>query len=232
MVDVAGNIALVHERLRRAAGACGRDPAEIMLLAVSKGQSRESIRAACGAGQRQFGENYLQESLAKIDALIDTGIVWHFIGALQANKTRAVAEHFAWAHAIDRERVARRLSAQRPAQLPPLNVCIEVRVSDEPGKHGVMPEALPALADAVASLPGLRLRGLMAIPAAVDDPELQRAPFRRLRELRDMLNARGHRLDTLSMGMSGDLEAAIAEGATIVRVGTAIFGPRTAGGPG
>jgi pyridoxal phosphate enzyme (YggS family) len=226
MFDVARNLALVRERVQAAARASGRDPAEITLLAVSKTQPLPTIRAALAADQHLFGENYLQEALDKIRALEGRDIVWHFIGALQANKTRAVAEDFAWVHTIDRERIAQRLSEQRPAELPPLDVCIEVRLSDEPGKHGVPPEDVPALAANIARLPRLRLRGLMTIPAPVEDEQQQRIPFRRLRELRDALNTQGHTLDTLSMGMSGDLEAAIAEGATLVRIGTAIFGPR------
>ncbi|MGH8369372.1 MAG: YggS family pyridoxal phosphate-dependent enzyme [Gammaproteobacteria bacterium] len=228
MLDVARNIALVHERIQAAAYASGRDPGEIALLAVSKTQPTSCIRTALTAGQRLFGENYLQEALDKIRVLAGHDICWHFIGALQANKTRAVAEHFDWVHTVDRERIARRLSEQRPAQSPALNVCIEVRLSDEPDKHGASPEDVPALAASIAQLPRLRLRGLMAIPALSHDAEQQRLPFRRLRELRDALNAQGHTLDTLSMGMSGDLETAIAEGATLIRIGSAIFGPRSA----
>ncbi|MGH8373407.1 MAG: YggS family pyridoxal phosphate-dependent enzyme [Gammaproteobacteria bacterium] len=228
MPDVARNIALLRERVRLVAHACGRDPGEIALLAVSKTQPAASIKAALAAGQHLFGENYLQEGLHKISALKENNIEWHFIGAIQANKTRAVAENFAWAHAVDRERIAQRLSDQRPAELPPLNVCIEVRLTDESSKHGVIPESVPALAACIAGLPRLRLRGLMAIPEPANDVQQQRLPFRRLRELRDQLNSYGHQLDTLSMGMSADLEAAIAEGATLLRIGTAIFGPRAA----
>lgn len=228
MPDVARNINLVRARIRAAAQACGRDPGEIALLAVSKGQPRTAIETALRADQHLFGENYLQEALVKISALEGREVSWHFIGALQANKTRAVAERFAWVHTVNRERIAHRLSEQRPARLPPLNVCIEVKLSDEPAKHGVTPAELPTLAANIARLPNLRLRGLMTIPAVAHDPQQQRIPFRRLRELRDQLNAQGHALDTLSMGMSDDLEAAIAEGATLVRVGTAIFGPRAA----
>lgn len=228
MSDVTHNIALVCERIRTAAHACGRDPGEIGLVAVSKTQPPARIEAALTAGQRLFGENYLQEALPKILALAGRDIVWHFIGAIQANKTRAVAEHFAWAHAVDRERIAQRLSEQRPTALPPLNVCIEVRLSGEPGKHGVAPEQVSGLAASIAGLPRLRLRGLMTIPEPSSDIQRQRLPFRQLRELRDSLNSQGHQLDTLSMGMSGDLEAAITEGATLVRIGTAIFGPRAA----
>jgi pyridoxal phosphate enzyme (YggS family) len=217
----------VRERIARAARAAGRDPAQITLLAVSKTQSAERVRAAADAGQREFGENYVQEALGKIDALADLpGLAWHFIGQLQANKTREVAERFAWVHTVDRERTAARLSAQRPFHAPPLQVLLQVRLADEAGKGGVEPAELADLARAVAALPRLKLRGLMCIPSPVRDPEAQRLPFRRLRELRDGLNQEGLRLDSLSMGMSDDLEAAVAEGATIVRVGTAVFGPR------
>lgn len=228
MPDVPRHIAAVRERIRVAAHACGRNPEEITLLAVSKTQPAAVVEAALAAGQRQFGENYLQEALGKITALRGRGIDWHFIGAVQGNKTRAVAEHFSWVHTIDRERIAKRLSEQRPDNLPPLNVCIEVRLSDEPGKHGAAPAELSALAASIATLPHLRLRGLMTIPAPARDKLQQRIPFRRLRELHDALNAEGHQLDTLSMGMSDDLEAAISEGATLVRIGTAIFGSRAA----
>lgn len=226
MPDVARKLALVQTRIRNTVDACGRDPAEVTLLAVSKSQPASIIDRAYSAGQRCFGENYLQEALDKIAALNGHGIEWHYIGALQANKTRAVAEHFAWVHTVDRARVARRLSEQRPPELPPLNICIEVRLSEEPGKHGTTADEVAELANVIAGLPRLRLRGFMTIPAPAGDQEQQRIPFRRLRELRDTLNARGHVLDTLSMGMSADLEAAIIEGATLVRVGSAIFGPR------
>lgn len=228
MSDVARNIALVRERIGSAARACGRNPDEITLLAVSKGQPAPRISAALEAGQSAFGENYLQEALEKMPAFRNRNVVWHFIGALQANKTRSVAENFAWVQTVDRERIARRLSEQRPADLPPLNVCIEVRLSNEPSKHGALPADVPALAASIATLPRLRLRGLMTIPAPASDRNAQRLPFRQLRELHDRLCAAGHALDTLSMGMSDDLEAAIAEGATMVRIGTAIFGPRAA----
>lgn len=228
MPDVARNIALVRERIGAAARACGRNPDEIALLAVSKGQPPPAITAALDAGQSAFGENYLQEALEKMPAFSGRNVIWHFIGALQANKTRPVAENFAWVQTVDRERIAQRLSEQRPAELPPLNVCIEVRLSDEPSKHGALPEDVPALAAHIAALPRLRLRGLMTIPAPAGDALAQRRPFRQLRELLDRLRAQGHALDTLSMGMSDDLEGAVAEGATMVRIGTAIFGPRTA----
>jgi PLP dependent protein len=181
--------------------------------------------AACG--QREFGENYLQEALDKQAGLRDLPLTWHFIGPIQSNKTRAIAEHFSWVHSVDRLKIAERLSAQRPAGLPPLQVCIEVNVSGEASKGGVTPADLPALAAAVSKLPGLQLRGLMAIPAPTADQAAQRAAFRRVREQFEALRAHGYALDTLSMGMSGDLEAAILEGATIVRIGTALFGERT-----
>lgn len=227
MENVARNLAAVHARMEAAAERAGRDPAAVRLLAVSKTQPTEVLLEAWEAGQREFGENYLQEALPKIAALADRAASWHFIGGLQSNKTRAVAEHFGWVHTLDRESIARRLSDQRPAELPPLHVCLQVNVSSEGSKGGVAPERLPELADVVAGLPRLTLRGLMAIPAPAKDPEAQRAPFRELRELMERMNARGHRMDTLSMGMSDDLEAAIMEGATLIRVGTAIFGVRS-----
>ncbi|MDY0068721.1 MAG: YggS family pyridoxal phosphate-dependent enzyme [Porticoccaceae bacterium] len=227
MTNITANINRVRERLDNAARAAGRDPAAITLLAVSKTQPAASIRAAHAGGLRDFGENYLQEALDKIALLRDLAdIRWHFIGPIQSNKTRAIAEHFAWAHGVDRLKIAERLSQQRPPALPPLNVCLQVNIDGEASKSGVAPEALPALADAVAALPGLRLRGLMAIPAPSDDAAAQRAPFFRLAQQLATLRARLPGLDTLSMGMSDDLEAAIAEGSTLVRVGTAIFGPR------
>jgi PLP dependent protein len=217
----------VRARIARAAEAAGRDPDSVRLLAVSKLQPATMVRAAAAAGQRDFGENYVQEGIDKIDALADLpGLDWHFIGQLQGNKTREVAERFDWVHTVDRERIAARLSAQRPHHAPPLQVLLQVRLADEPGKGGVPPAGTADLARAVAALPGLRLRGLMCIPPPLADPQAQRAPFRQLRELLQQLNAAGHALDTLSMGMSDDLEAAVLEGSTLVRVGTAIFGPR------
>lgn len=227
--SIAQNLATVRARIARAATRAGRDPGSIRLLAVSKAQPLASLAAALEAGQNEFGENYLQQALPKMQALATRReLVWHFIGAVQANKTRPVAENFAWVHTVDRQKIAQRLNDQRPAELPPLNVCIEVNVSGERSKTGVTPQALPAVAALVADLPRLKLRGLMAIPAVETDAEKQRVPFRRLRELRDGLNVRGYRLDTLSMGMSADFEVAIAEGATLVRLGTAIFGARAA----
>lgn len=216
----------VQARIAAAAAAAGRAAADVSLLAVSKTFDADAVRALAACGQRLFGENYVQEALAKQAALAGLPLAWHFIGPIQSNKTRPIAEHFSWVHSVDRLKVAERLSAQRPPDLPRLNVCLEVNVSGEASKGGAAPDELPALADAVARLPGLQLRGLMAIPAPTGDPAAQRAAFRRVRELYEALRARGHALDTLSMGMSADLEAAILEGATMVRVGTALFGER------
>ena len=197
-----------------------------MLLAVSKTFPASRVEEAHRAGQTAFGESYVQEAVRKITSLAGLPLEWHFIGPVQSNKTRAIAEHFHWVHSIEREKVAARLSAARPPHLPPLNVCIQVNVSGETSKSGVAPGTEHALAEAISGLPGLRLRGLMAIPEPGADPTAQRAPYARLREMRDRLADSGYALDTLSMGMSDDLEAAVAEGATIVRVGTAIFGSR------
>ncbi len=215
----------VHERLRKAEESAGRALGSVRLIAVSKTHPAEAIRAAYALGQRDFGENYLQEALDKQKALSDLDIVWHFIGPIQSNKTRLIAEHFDWVHSVDRLKIAERLSAQRPEDLPPLNVCIQVNVSGETSKSGVGFTELPALAQATRNLPRLRLRGLMAIPEPTDDPEEQRAAFRALRVAMHDLGI--SELDTLSMGMSDDLEAAVGEGATMVRIGTAIFGART-----
>lgn len=209
-----------------AAARAGRDPRDIRLLAVSKMQPVPALEAAWSSGQSDFGENYLQEALPKITAFTGRPVTWHFIGALQSNKSREVATHFQWMHTVDRDGIARRLSEQRPDALPPLQLCLQVNVSGESSKGGVVPERVATLADAVAAFPRLALRGLMAIPAPARDFEAQRAPFRVMRELLDDLKRRGHAVDTLSMGMTDDLEAAIAEGATVVRVGTAIFGKR------
>ena len=216
----------VRARIAAAADRAGRDPESVRLVAVSKQQPVEAIAAAAAAGQAEFGENYVQEGVAKIAALRGRPLIWHFIGRLQANKTREVAEHFQWVHTVDRERIASRLDAQRPHFAGPLEVLLQVRLGDEPGKGGAEPEDLPALAEAVVRLPRLRLRGLMCIPPPATDEAGQRVPFRRLRELLEDLNRRGHSLDVLSMGMSDDLEAAVLEGATLVRIGTAVFGPR------
>jgi hypothetical protein len=226
MSTIEKNIAKVAARIREAAQAVDRDPATVGLLAVSKTQPGAAGRAAAGAGVRDFGENYLQEALDKQAELSDLPLTWHFIGPIQSNKTKSIAEHFDWVHSVDRLKIAQRLSDQRPAQLPPLNVCLQVNVSGEASKSGCAPEELRQLAQTVAALPNLRLRGLMCIPAPSDDPAEQRAAFARLRALRDELPLT---LDTLSMGMSQDLEAAIAEGATWVRIGTALFGARDYG---
>ena len=225
MSDLAVRLESVHRRIADAARAAGRDPASVSLLAVSKTFPADAVRAAHAAGQRAFGENYVQESIDKIDALADlrASLEWHFIGPLQSNKTRAVAERYDWVHSIDRLKIAQRLAEQRPAHLPPLNVCVQVNISGEASKSGVAPAEV---ARAVAALPSLRLRGLMAIPEPAADLDAQRVPHRALRTLFDALRADGLPLDTLSIGMSADLEAAVLEGATIVRVGTAIFGAR------
>jgi PLP dependent protein len=226
MSQTAEHLQQVLERIRAAERRYGREPGAVTLLAVSKQQPIEAIRAAAAAGQRCFGENYLQEALPKIEALASEGLEWHFIGPLQSNKTRPVAEHFAWMHSVDRLKIAQRLSEQRPDALPPLNICLQVNISGEASKSGVEPDDLPELAAAVTRLPRLRLRGLMAIPAPSEDFAEQRRACARLRECQERLLGAGQDLDTLSIGMSDDLEAAIAEGATLVRIGTAIFGPR------
>jgi pyridoxal phosphate enzyme (YggS family) len=228
MDTIEKRLQAVKSRIARACAAHRRDPRDIVLVAVSKTFSPDAVRAAHAAGQRDFGENQVQEAVAKLEALADLDLVWHFIGPIQSNKTRPVAERFAWVHSIDRLKIAERLSAQRPERLPPLQACIQVNVSGEATKSGAAPEAAPALARAVALLPRVRLRGLMAIPEPTDDPALQRRRFEDLRALKDRLGAQGLALDALSMGMSDDLEAAIAAGATMVRVGTAIFGARSA----
>lgn len=220
------NVRAVRERIRLAAARSGRDVDSITLLAVSKTHSAELIRAAAAEGLEHFGESYVREALPKIEALQGLDLTWHFIGQLQANKTRPVAEHFAWVHGVDRLRIAERLSAQRPFHAPPLNVCIQVNVAGEGTKGGVDPADLPALAAAVAALPRLNLRGLMCIPPPEQDEARQRHWFAVTARLFETLQVPGTTLDTLSMGMSADLEAAIEEGATIVRVGTALFGRR------
>ncbi|HEY2676437.1 MAG TPA: YggS family pyridoxal phosphate-dependent enzyme [Steroidobacteraceae bacterium] len=215
----------VRSRIQGAALAAARDPGTVTLVAVTKAQTAETVRMAATAGVTDFGENYLQEALGKMDGLADLPLRWHFIGAIQSNKTRAIAERFHWVHSVDRLRLAQRLSEQRPFHAPPLNVCIQVALTPEPNKGGVEPAALAALAAAVAGLPRTRLRGLMCLPPPLE-AAAQRANFARMRGLLAELNAGGLKLDTLSMGMSGDFESAIAEGATLVRVGTALFGPR------
>jgi len=225
--SIALRLAAVRERVAAAAVAAGRDPAEIRIVGVSKRQPLASVRAALAAGLEDFGENFLQEALEKMDGLGPSPARWHFIGALQSNKTAAVAERFDWVHSVDRAKLAERLSRQRPAALPPLNVCVQVQIGDEDSKAGAAPGEAGDLARRVAALPGLRLRGLMAIPPPETDPARQRAWCRQLAALHAQLRAGGLALDTLSMGMSDDLEAAVAEGANLVRIGTAIFGPRS-----
>jgi len=226
MDAINANLQAVKARIARAAAAAGRDANDVALVAVSKTFDAAAVRAAYAAGQRAFGENYAQEALEKMAALADLSIEWHFIGPIQSNKTRAIAEHFDWAHGVDRLKIAARLAAARPVGRTPLQVCIEVNLGGETGKSGVAPEQALTLARAVRELPGLRLRGLMAVPPAGGDAAQQRRWFAQLRRLKEEIAAAGIALDTLSIGMSNDLEAAIAEGATLVRVGTAIFGTR------
>jgi len=223
---LAANTRAVLSQIADAARQAGRNPDDITLIGVSKGQPAAAVAAAQLAGISHFGENYVQEGVAKIAALGHEGFTWHFIGQLQSNKTRVVAEQFDWVHTVDRLKVAERLSEQRAFHGPPLNICLQVRLVDEPGKGGIEPDALPDIARAVIALPRLRLRGLMCIPPASDEATVQRGYFARLRGLSDTLQAQGIAMDTLSMGMSADFEAAILEGATQVRIGTAIFGAR------
>lgn len=227
MTTLHKRLETLQAQVRRTAERFARDPDAVNVLAVSKTRSAAEIRELAAAGQRRFGENYLQEALHKIEALAELHLEWHFIGALQSNKTRAVAESFAWVHTVDREKIARRLNDQRPDDLPPLNVCIQVNISGEPSKSGTDAQGLSALAAAVRGLPRLHLRGLMALPAPAQEFAEQRRAFHRLRCLFEELNASGADLDTLSMGTSDDFQAAIAEGATLVRIGTALFGPRS-----
>ncbi|VVO41010.1 YggS family pyridoxal phosphate-dependent enzyme [Pseudomonas fluorescens] len=226
MSTIADNIALVQTRIQAAALAAQRDANSVHLLAVSKTKPAEALREAYAAGIRDFGENYLQEALGKQLELADLPLSWHFIGPIQSNKTRAIAENFAWVHSVDRLKIAQRLSEQRPAELPPLNICIQVNVSGEASKSGCTPADLPALASAINALPRLKLRGLMAIPEPTEDRAVQDAAFAAVQHLQASLNLS---LDTLSMGMSHDLESAIAMGATWVRIGTALFGARDYG---
>ena len=228
MGSIGSNLQEVKRRIARACAEAGRDAQNVTLLAVCKTFDACAVQQAFNAGQRAFGENYVQEALDKIGALgaLRSQIEWHLIGPLQSNKTRPVAEAFDWVHSVDRLKIAERLSAQRPAALPPLQLCLQVNISSEASKSGLAPADVLAVAQAVAALPHVRLRGLMAIPEAAADADAQRAPHRALRELMAALNAHGLALDTLSMGMSADLEAAVAEGATLVRVGSAIFGTR------
>lgn len=230
MSTIEQNLQAVRDSIAQAAADAQRAPADVTLLAVSKTFGADAVLAAMRAGQAAFGENYLQEALDKIafvkEAAPQQAPAWHFIGPIQSNKTRPIAEHFDWVHTVEREKIAARLSEQRPAGLPDLNICLQVNISGEASKSGVTPAELPALARAVAQLPRLRLRGLMAIPEPETDLALQRLAFAQLRALYEQLKAEGLALDTLSMGMSADLRAAVLEGATIVRVGSAIFGSR------
>lgn len=226
MSRIAENLTQVRQQLRKSAENAQRNTADITLLAVSKTRPADDLRIAYQSDQRHFGENYLQESLDKINELSDLAIVWHFIGPLQSNKTKAVAENFAWVHTIDRLKIAQRLSKQRPSDLAPLNICIQVNISEEKSKSGCLPSELTQLAQDISQLPNISLRGLMAIPKATDDPAEQLAAFAKMKSLQLELQALHPHLDTLSMGMSGDMDAAVSQGATIVRIGTAIFGKR------
>ncbi len=226
MIRVTENLPVIRDLLASAAIEAGRDPDSVHLLAVGKRQPLERVVELAAAGHRQFGENQVQEALEKMPDLEDFPITWHFIGTLQSNKTKAVATHFDWVHTVDRVKIARRLSNQRPEEMGDLNICLEVNIDNEPSKSGARPDEVEALARACLELPRLRLRGLMCLPAIRDNTEEQRKPFAKLRRLKDQLAESGIEMDTLSMGMSGDFKAAIIEGATIVRVGTALFGPR------
>jgi pyridoxal phosphate enzyme (YggS family) len=227
MHKIDDKLAKVTARIHQAAIAAGRNPQTVQLIAVSKTQPAQALADAYAWGQRAFGENYLQEALDKQVQLADlAGIEWHFIGPIQSNKTRLIAEHFDWVHSLDRLKIAQRLHEQRPASLPPLNICVQVNIDDETTKSGVSLAELPVLVQAIAPLNRLQLRGLMAIPAATNNIDQQRVAFAKLRMALEALNQQGYALDCLSMGMSGDMEAAIAEGATFVRVGTDIFGAR------
>jgi pyridoxal phosphate enzyme (YggS family) len=226
MTDYAQAVRTVLDRIAAAERRYGRVPGSVRLLAVSKGHSADDIRTAASAGQRLFGESYLQEALPKLEALADQNIEWHFIGPIQSNKTRGIAEHFSWVHGVDRLKIAERLNAQRPESAGLLNTCIEVKLGTEPGKSGVPPPEVSSLVHEVSRLPRLRVRGLMTIPPASHDFEIQRRFFRQLKGLYTELARDNPAFDTLSMGMTEDLEAAIAEGATIVRVGSGIFGAR------
>lgn len=227
MNNLSENLDTVSARLRRACEAAGRSPDSVRLLAVSKRHSAASIRQAFAWGQRAFGENTAQEALGKQHELAGLDVEWHFIGAIQSNKTRDIAEHFAWAQSVDREKILLRLSAQRPATLPPLNICLQVNIDAEPQKAGLLPDQVEALVQQAETLPGVHLRGLMTIPANQGAQGAADSSFQRTRELFDQLCRSGHELDTLSMGMSADMERAIAAGSTMVRVGTDIFGSRT-----
>ena len=227
---ISDNLQAVRADIRRAALDCGRSEQQVCLLAVSKTFGADAVLEAVHAGQVAFGENYLQEAVDKITFIRQSApeldLEWHFIGPIQSNKTRPIAEHFAWVHSVDREKIAQRLSEQRPADMPPLNICLQINISGESTKSGASPEDAVSLAKRIHALPGLRLRGLMAVPEPTNDEQQQRAAFRQLKQLNDEIVAQGIVLDTLSMGMSSDLHAAIAEGSTMVRIGTAIFGKR------
>jgi pyridoxal phosphate enzyme (YggS family) len=230
MPDISHRLQQVCKKISLYEQEFGRPKGSVQLLAVSKTRPSTDLREAWQSGQRQFAESYLQEALEKISELQSLAIQWHFIGPIQSNKTRAIAEHFDWVHSVDRLKIAQRLSAQRPEDKPPLQVLLQVNSSDERSKSGCSFAELESLANAVSALPGLQLRGLMTIPARCDDFEQQRRPFHRLRQALQQLNEKGRTLDSLSMGMSNDIRAAVAEGATMVRVGTAIFGARQQGG--
>lgn len=227
MTPISANLQAVQMRIAAAARAANRPAQTVTLLAVSKTFGATQVRECHAAGQHAFGENYVQEALDKITALDECDIEWHMIGPIQSNKTRSIAEHFQWVHSVERDKIAQRLNEARPAHLPPLNICIQVNVSGEASKSGIAPGTEMALAELITRLPRLRLRGLMAIPEPTADTALRRQHFARLRDMQQQLISRGHPLDTLSMGMSDDLEDAIAEGATMVRVGTALFGRRS-----
>jgi hypothetical protein len=227
MENIAESLELLLGRIRLTEQKYGRNPGSVKLLAVSKTRIVNDIRAARACGQLDFGENYVQEAVNKILEINDPRLIWHFIGPVQSNKTRQIASHFHWVHGVDRVKIARRLSDARPQHLPPLNICIQVNISNETSKSGVSPEELPQLAAACRGLPNLRLRGLMALPEPWPGIEQQRIPFRKVRMMLDSITSSEYPLDTLSMGTTNDMEAAIAEGATIVRIGTALFGERT-----
>ncbi len=226
MKNIAAALETLRQRIRAAERQYGREEGSVCLLAVSKTRNAAEIRTAAGLGQKDFGENYIQEAMGKIDQCAGPGLNWHFIGPVQSNKTRQIAEYFDWVHSVDRARIARRLDAARPQEKGPLNVCLQVNTSGENSKSGTSPETVSELAGVVSGLPNLRLRGLMTLPAPATVFEEQRRSFRQLRRMLEELQAQGYDLDTLSMGTTGDMEAAIAEGATIVRIGTAIFGVR------
>lgn len=227
MISIADNLKNVRQTIKNAANSSARDPESVTLLAVSKTRPVEDLKEATNNGQRHFGENYLQDALAKIQAFENyPGIEWHFIGPIQSNKTRPIAESFQWVHTIDREKIARRLDEQRPESLPPLNICIQINIDDETSKSGISPKELPQLAATINRFENLQLRGIMAIPKAGQPEEQTRSSFRQMKTLYDQLKAQFPSVDTLSMGMSGDISLAIEEGSTLVRVGTAIFGER------